>query len=343
VRETHHQEKGRLSIEGRTAIEPQPWWQVGLAILPGVMIFVVTNLDNFGWQVRLPWSVALSVLVLLPVSSIVWAVARRRRLDVGAWGLMPLGLLTLSGVFAVTDPLTSLGRPLGTVLLLLLDYGLLLAALLVMFRRTSFVRILPVIGYTLALALVVLLYSACVGWMGWGGIEIYTPGQPIVRLMDWNGLELYATLFLLVVVGVFPAKRQGLIAGLFVLAGGVFLMSWHIEQVIYFWDWAAWNTSLELGVTVLFFIVAPIWVLHSRSVLGQAAGLLVPVLAYVAMLVSALCVARGFSVGKSISIASPAIVLCAALGAAIVLYTWVVSHASRSKSPAPWGHSPSSA
>lgn len=308
-------------MEGRTAIEPQPWWQVGLAILPGVMIFVDTNLDNLGWQVRLPPSVALSVLILLPISSIVWAVVRRRRLDVGAWGLVPLGLLACAGVGAVPIPSISLRpRPLGAVLLLLLDYGLFLAALLVMFRRMSFVRILPVIGCTLALAF-------CVGWMGWGGIEIYTPGQPIVRLMDWSGLELYATLFLLVVVGVFPAKRQGLIAGLFVLAGGVFLMSWHIEQVIYFWEWPAWGNSLEFSITILFFIVAPIWVLRSRYALGQAAGLLVPVLTYLAMLVSALCVARGFSVGKSISIASPAIVLCAALGAAIVLYTWVSSHA----------------
>jgi hypothetical protein len=85
-------------MEGRTAVEPQPWWQVGLAILPGVMIFVDTNLDNFGWQIRLPWPVALSVLVLLPVSSIVWAVARRRRLDVGAWGLVPLGLWACVGL-----------------------------------------------------------------------------------------------------------------------------------------------------------------------------------------------------------------------------------------------------
>jgi len=54
----------------------------------------------------------------------------------------------------------------------------------------------------------------------------------------------------------------------------------------------------------------------------------VPVLAYAAMLVSALCVARGFSVGKSISIASPAIVLCAALGAAIPLYAWALSRAA---------------
>jgi hypothetical protein len=217
---------------------------------------------------------------------------------------------------------------------LLLDYGLLLAALLVMFRRTSSVRILPVIGGTLVPALVILLLSVCIGWLGWGGIEIYTPGQPIVRLMDWSGLELYAPLFLLVVAGVLSARYQGLAAGLFVLAGGVFLMSSHIEQVGFFWDYRVLGSLLEFAVTLLFFIVAPIWVLCSRSVLGQATGLLVPVFAYVVLLVSALCAARGFPVGQSISIASPAIVLCAALGAAILLYGWLSSPA-RSLVPEP--------
>ena len=321
--------KGRPGMEGRPAVEPQPWWQVGLAILPGMMICVDTNLDNFGWQVRLPRLVALSVLVLLLASSIVWAVARRRLLDVGAWGLVPLGLLACMGLGTVPVPLTSLRpRPLGAVVLLLLDYGLLLAAWLVMFRRTSFVRILPAIGRTLAPALVVPLLFAGIGSMGWGGIEVYTPGQPVMRSIDWGGLELYATLFLLVVVGVFLAKRQGLMAGLFVLAGGVFMMSWRIEQAIYFWDRPIWSASLELGVTLLFFIVAPTWVLRSRSVLGQTVGLLVPVSAYAAILISALCIARGFSVGKSISIASPAIVLCAALSAAIPLYARALSRAA---------------
>jgi len=301
---------------------PKPWWQVGLAILPGVMILVDTNLDDFGWQVRLPRPVVLAVLVLLPVSSIVWAIARRRPLDVGVWGLVPLGLLALFGVVAVTDLPIPLGRPLGAALVLLLDYGL-LVALLVVFGRTSFVRILPVIGGTLGPALAVLLLSVCIGWLGWGGIEIYSPGQPIVRLMDWSGLDLYAALFLLVVVGVVFARYQGLAAGLFVLAGGVFLMSEHIEQVGFFWDHRVLGGLLEFAVTLLFFVVAPIWALCARSVLGQAAGLLVPVFACVALLVSTLCAARGLPVGQSISIASPAFVLGAALGAAIVLYAWM--------------------
>jgi hypothetical protein len=327
IREAHLQVEGRPGVEGRTTIDPKPWWQVGLAILLGVMVLVDTNLDNFGWQIRLPWPVALSVLILLPVSSLVWAVARRRWLDVGAWGLVPLGLLAFMGVWAVPiSPISLRPRPLGAVLLLVLDYGLFLAALRVMFGRWPLVRITPAIGCTLVLALVALLLPVCISLVGWGGIERYIPGQPVERSADWGSFELYAKLFLLVVVGVFLAKDQGLTAGLFVLAGGVLMMDWHIEQVNYFWDQRAWGTALEFGVTVLFFIVAPTWVLRSRAVLDQAAGLLVPALAYVSLLVSALSIARGFPVGQSISIASPAMVLCAALGAAIVLYAWMSSY-----------------
>jgi hypothetical protein len=313
-----------LGTKGRTTVEQHPWWQVGLAILPGVMILVGTSLDNFGWPVRLPGSVALATFVLLCVSSVAWAVTRRRPLDVGVWGLVPLGLLALPGGSALTDLLGSLGRPLGPILVLLLGYGFSVASLL-MFRRASWVRILAVTGSTLPLVLVVPLL---VGWLGWG-VEIYTPGQPLVRLMGWGGIDLYATLFLWVAVGVVFARHHGPAAGLFVLAGGLFWVSWHIEQEVFFWDQPTWSVVLELGVTVLFFILAPLWVLVSRSAAGQAAGLLAPVLAYVALLVTGLCVARGFPVGQSISIASPAMILCVALGAAIVLYAWTAEQAAR--------------
>jgi hypothetical protein len=267
------------------------------------------------------------VFVLLTVSSFVWAVVHRRRFDVAAWGLVPLGPLALLGLtfFKVPDPLSSLRHPFGAVLMLTLDYGLLIAALLVTFGHRSFPRFLPAIGYTLSLALIILLYAACVGWIGWGGIEVYQPAehgttiQPI-KVTDWSGVQLYATLFLLVTVGVVFTKDQGLAAGLFVLSGGVFLMSWHIEQVIYFWDRPAWSAALELGFTILFFIVAPVWVLRSRSVLGQAAGLMVPVAVYSVAIVSVLSAARGFSIAKSASISNPALILSAAIAAAIILY-----------------------
>ena len=70
-------------------------------------------------------------------------------------------------------------------------------------------------------------------------------------------------------------------------------------------------------------VATPIWTLRAQSVRGQAAGLIVPTLAYVAVLVPALCAARGFPVSQSLSIVSPAVGVCAALGAAVVLYAGV--------------------
>jgi hypothetical protein len=210
---------------------------------------------------------------------------------------------------------------------LALECGLLLAILFALFRRHTFHHLAPVVGAVLVSVSAVVLVYLFLSLMGWGGIEIRIPGQPVVRQMDWGGLELYVELFLLVVVGAALAKYQGRTAGLFVLSGGALLLDWHIEQVIYFWDQPVWRAWLPLCTTALFYIVAPVWVLCARSPLGRAAGLLVPVVVYVPLLVSALGTARGFSVGRSIAIAGPTIVLCAALGAAVVLYAWVLSRA----------------
>ena len=302
---------------------PVPWWQVVLAVLPGVMIIVDTNLDGFGWQVRLPAPAVLMVLGLFAVSSCVWAVARRRPLDLGRWGLVPLGLFASMGASAVTGALTSRARPLGAIFVLALECGLLLAILFALFQRRAFHQLLSVIGAVVIPLLAVLLTYWLVDWTRWGGIEIRIPGQPVVWRMDWSGLDLYVALFLLVVVAAGLAKHQGRTAGLFVLSGGAFLVGWHIEQAVFFWDRPLLIAWLELGTTTLFYVVAPIWVLCARSALSQTAGLLVPVIAYVVLLVLALGAGRGFSVGKSIAVATPAIVLCAALGAAIVLYSWV--------------------
>ena len=121
------------------------------------------------------------------------------------------------------------------------------------------------------------------------------------------------------------AKYNGLTAGLFVLAGGIPPILGYIEQVIYFWDHPLWRESLVLSIPLLFFVLAPIWVLRSRSLRGQAAGLLVPIVAYFTALVSALSIVRGFSLPWSISIADAVILLLAAEIVAIILYAWISS------------------
>ena len=72
-----------------------PWWQVGLTVLPGLFVlprvlFSTSTLSTTqtAWQVLF-----LAIMILLIVSSVVWAVMRRSPFQVPVWGFIPLGVL----------------------------------------------------------------------------------------------------------------------------------------------------------------------------------------------------------------------------------------------------------
>ncbi len=140
-----------------------------------------------------------------------------------------------------------------------------------------------------------------------------------------NNLDL--TNFLLLVAGLLFARRNGLSAGLFVLSGGMVVTSYYVEPVMYFWDSPFWASVVNEGATVLWTILAPVLVLRSRTILGQAASLLLPVAAYYAALVFALGKVRGFSASRSAAIAHPLAALFVTMAIAAILYAWVSSAA----------------
>ncbi len=148
-----------------------------------------------------------------------------------------------------------------------------------------------------------------------------------------DALGFYPTCCLLVVAGLVFAKHNGPSASLFVLAGGIVTTSRQVEPVMYFWDSPFWRIFVNVGMTVLFTILTPILVLRSRSVLGQTVGLLLPIAIYCVAFVFALCTARGFPIGKSVSIAGPIAVLFATTAVAATLYAWIASrsHPTRSE------------
>src|SRR5512136_2932945 len=83
---------------------------------------------------------------------------------------------------------------------------------------------------------------------------------------------------------------------------------------------------------VLFWILSPILVLCSRSILWQAVGVLFPIAAYSAAFVFALSSASGlaqpwfqFSFSRSVSIAGPFIALFATIAVAAPVYAWISS------------------
>jgi hypothetical protein len=158
----------------------------------------------------------------------------------------------------------------------------------------------------------------------WGLIPLgLLAGLGSLWIMD--SLGFYPTCFLLAITGLLFARRNGLSASLFVLAGGIVTTSWAVEPVMYFWDSPFWRVFVNVGMTVLFTILAPILILRSRSILGQAAGLLFPIAAYSAAFVFALNNVRGIPISRGVSTAGPFIALCATVAIAAAVYGWISS------------------
>jgi hypothetical protein len=141
-------------------------------------------------------------------------------------------------------------------------------------------------------------------------------------------LDLYLVCFLLLVVaGLVYARRYRGGAGLFVLEGGFLIASIYIEPGMYLVNSPVASTLVSEAALGLFWVLTPIVVLRSRSVLGQALGLLLPMAAYAVAFVFTLSSISGltqpmfqFSISQAISIASPYIALFATVALAVLIY-----------------------
>ena len=239
------------------SLVPRPWWEVGLTVLPGLILLLGSLLGRVSLSSPLNTGLrflAWAVMLLLILSSVLWAAARKSLFQVPVWGLIPLGLL---------------------------------------------------VGFLAA----------------WGLIS--TTGT----------LDFYGVCFLLLfATGLVFARRNGLSAGLFVLAGGIVTTSWHVEPTMYLSEGPFREMLVGVGMIALFFILTPILVLRSRSLLGQAVGLLSPMAAYAAAFAFGLSGVSGlahpwfqFTISKSVSVARPYIALFATAAIAAAVYAWISS------------------
>ncbi len=224
-----------------------PWWQVGLAVLPGLLMLgsVSPSLSPLGTALRFS---ELAVLILLMVFSIYWAVRDRSPFRVPIWGLIPFGLLAGIGLFVLAS---------------LLHYG---------------------------------------------------PYLPIGSL--WSLLAFA----LLVAIGLVFARNNGLGAGLFVLAGGMVVASVEIEASAFLGDTPLGRMVIGEGVIVFFLVLPPLLVLCTRSLLGQAVGLLLPPAVYTAAFIYAMCYESRVRLAQPVAVAHPYIVLFATMVIAIAVY-----------------------
>jgi len=73
------------------SITPSPWWQVGLALLPGGMFLALSFVGD-----SLGLSVLITVLVLMLAA--LWNMGRWQLSSPPVWGYIPLGLVTFVAV-----------------------------------------------------------------------------------------------------------------------------------------------------------------------------------------------------------------------------------------------------
>ena len=251
---------GAIVMENRPCT-PLPWWQVGLAIVPGLLV-TAGGLLRSGLLSWLTSGRSLGLLVIslvaLPVGA---ALVCRRRFPL--WALTALGLLF--GLGAVGPYFLLLGLP-----------GALAAVAYLIIRKRQR-RDLPAWAWAiLALSLSLSFLLPLLAALG-------LPSLPRLPTLDpslfstvnwWPFLGIGATL--LVALLALPLARQcGLPVGLLLLGAGFALWEQTFD-LTYGLASTFWGNTMLAILEGLLLVAAPLWVLRARSLHGQARGLLIP-------------------------------------------------------------------
>ncbi len=270
---------GWLVRLGRQPVRPLPWWTVLLATLPGFVVlgtklgahyrhlcltlhlnlatcsYIQPVYDLFGSlfrQVsRAQWFYVTLLCLLLVISGLMI----ERRLAV--WGFPAVSVLlpTLPGVALALffAPRSGPPPPSHTFLVNWLWPGLMwgLIVAIVAYRRAD----LQLPG------------------LAWGLLGLLVVANPFIFLLSG------AMLLLSVLLGLLLARRDGLLAGLLVVAGEFWIVDGIFDPSYGMLIWS-YNFTAELIVSILpavfFLIIPPIWVLRAHTTWGRLGGLLLP-------------------------------------------------------------------
>lgn len=237
-------------------VTPLPWGKIGLAVLPGLLaISVRSDLGRsvFGQDISqfMYWN-GLTVLCFL---LIIGGFISERQL--AAWSFPALGLLlnTLPSLVIglLLEPSSGPPPAAHTLVVNWVWPCVMWGAIIAVFVRQR--------------------HSLRMPKLGWGLLGLLVLTEPFLFLF------VGAMLLLPIAVGLLLTRRNGLLAGLVVVAGEFWFVDEIFDPSYAMLIWSA-NYTAETIVSVLptvfFLIVTPIWVLHARSTWGRIWGLLLP-------------------------------------------------------------------
>jgi hypothetical protein len=273
-----HFDTSRMIRLCQQSVKPWPWWTVLLATLPGITVLC----SKLGTHYR---HLCLDLKLNLDVCTHLQPVTARfgflfHHADSSQWFYAAfLGLLLVIGGFVIERRLAVWSFPALGVLLPTLPR----VALATSFDPRSGP---PSPGHTLVVSW---LWPALM----WGIVTIVAFRRSDLQLpgLAWGLLGLLvlanpftllssgAILLLSILVSLLLARRDGLLAGLLVVAGEFWIVDSIFDPSYGMLIWS-YNYPGELIVSVLptvfFLIIPPIWILRAHSTWGRTEGLLYP-------------------------------------------------------------------
>lgn len=317
---------------------PIPWTKVGLAILPGLFTVGVRSglfRQVFGWRIQRALEQNDLIPVYIVLGIVIAGFILERRLAV--WSFPALGLLLFEAlgwpwewifttfVAPFADPRNRFWQIAPPILKLAILAAI--AALAVYWVYKQHGLHIPRLGQVLlGLMILVTVSHAIIGAITDRSPNKWTALLALLPLqLWWMGLILSP-----IAIGLPLARRNGLLAGLIVVAAEFVLVDGILDPDYAILIWTS-NQKAEIVLSclpALFFLVAsPIWVLRSRSTNGRVSGLLLPAfIALVSADVIRSIVLRGTPAGYSMDmwltrgVATAQILITSALVA--VMYHW---------------------
>ncbi len=248
--------KGSLPQMQNHPLIPVSWLRVGLAILPGLLV-IGTRSGFFEDMLgrRISQVLEPNGLLVLCALLIVTGLVLGRKLV--AWSFPALGIL-LFGVWWLVPPVAAFG-----VYQVYKQKGLRIP-------RSGKI-ILCLLGLVFAADFILSVLSD------------HNPEKLAAIVAGLSPLLLWIGLLLLpIAIGLPLAQREGLLAGLFIVAAE-FILFFEIFDPSYALGMWTSNQALIVAAEVVpavgFLVVVPIWIMRSRSTHGRIWGLLLPVFA----------------------------------------------------------------
>lgn len=259
-------------------IKPTPWLIVFLAALPGLLILLTRRItvQQAPLDINL-WFLYLGLLLI--VVPIVWW--RNKRFPV--WALLPLGALvwfliyiTGTGLSGLVKSLNSLmlvraGMQVGIALLNVLVISVIGAAML---RGQRLPRSAWILGGVMVAGNLVLAFLYSLEEFRAGGL---LPG--VVQYFTTSGVGPLEGL-MLVAVGSLLARKQGVLAMLFVVGGYSYMFADSDYLFGYPQREWVWLSTYFAAITILYLVVVPVALLRSKTRLGRAMAVFVPLVAF---------------------------------------------------------------